>query len=95
MTDPANMVTAIGTLLTGMGTLATAVWTRRVHQQVKTANGSTLGETVEQVREEVSTPDDAPSLGEIVATTAGALGELADRTPGEGTPAIAPPPPPR
>lgn len=95
MSDPANMVTAIGTLLTGLGTLGTAVWTRRVHRQVKTANGSTLGETIEQVREEVTTPDNAPPLGEIVATTGAALGELADRTPGSGTPVIAPRPPPR
>lgn len=92
MSDPANMITAIGTLLTGAGTFGTAFWTRRVHRQVKPANGSssTLAEQVEQVREEVTTPPGSAPLGELavavreeVQTANGIpMGEMADRAEG-------------
>ena len=52
--------TAVGVLLTGVGTVGTAgvSWAtrqkaREIHQAVKTTNGQTIGEAVESVAEAV------------------------------------------
>lgn len=58
--DITGLLTAIGVVLTGLGTLRNARKVDAVHQELRTTNGHTVGALVEQ-----NLP---PSFGEQVAT---------------------------
>ena len=57
LTDVLAIITAIGVLLTGIGTYMNRYTNKQIHQAVKTKNGHTLAEIVEDTNEKVSTKD--------------------------------------